>query len=72
MFSFPTGFAFRKCNSKGQWDGGPSGSSSTVGWTNYTMCYSPEMADLMNKLNHKEGQVGWALGGKAANSNRPL
>lgn len=58
MFSLSE-FASRRCSTEGQWEGGPSGSNtnSTVGWTNYTMCISPEMAELMHKLNHGERKL---------------
>lgn len=51
-------FAFRRCSTEGQWEGNPTanGSNTIVGWTNYTMCLSPEMAELMHKL-HNQGEV---------------
>lgn len=56
-FSSPE-FAFRRCSTEGQWEGQAANTTNTVGWTNYTLCFSKEMAELINKLNNKEGQVG--------------
>lgn len=54
-------FAFRRCSTEGQWEQSPTATTTTttntVGWTNYTLCFSPEMAELMHKLNNNEGQV---------------
>lgn len=52
-------FAFRKCSLGGQWEGNPLGNttSGSIGWTNYTMCISPEMAELLHQLNNPEGQL---------------
>lgn len=42
----------RKCGTDGLWDGRPGAPRATHpnGWTNFSTCYSPEMAILMKKL----------------------
>lgn len=49
----PTQMAHRRCTGEGQWQGrvldaGPE--DPTEGWTNYTMCFIPELRQLMDKL----------------------
>lgn len=41
-------YAERRCSSEGTWEGKPGGTS--VGWTNYTPCFSPEVVQLFRKL----------------------
>ncbi|XP_011307308.1 PDF receptor isoform X1 [Fopius arisanus] len=47
-------FAERRCSEEGKW-GGRSGAPEEPdfpnGWTNYTLCYSPEMRLLLRKLH---------------------
>ncbi|XP_062714596.1 PDF receptor isoform X3 [Aedes albopictus] len=45
-----TKFAERRCSAEGRWEGRPGTTPTTLGWTNYTPCYSPEVIQLFRKL----------------------
>ncbi|XP_062559020.1 PDF receptor isoform X2 [Armigeres subalbatus] len=45
-----TKFAERRCSAEGRWEGRPGSISTTLGWTNYTPCYSREVLQLFRKL----------------------
>ncbi|XP_058455071.1 PDF receptor isoform X2 [Malaya genurostris] len=43
-------FAERRCSADGRWEGKPGVPANTLGWTNYTPCYNPEVLQLFKKL----------------------
>ncbi|CAK9303049.1 unnamed protein product [Gordionus sp. m RMFG-2023] len=43
-------YAFRKCSFTGTWIDKYPTSTSTKGWTNYTLCLKPEASELLNKV----------------------
>ncbi|XP_065077289.1 PDF receptor isoform X3 [Ochlerotatus camptorhynchus] len=45
-----TKFAERRCSAEGRWEGKPGSTLNSLGWTNYTPCYSPEVIQLFRKL----------------------
>lgn len=45
-----TKFAERRCSAEGRWEGKPGSTFNSLGWTNYTPCYSPEVIQLFRKL----------------------
>ncbi|CAG4984241.1 unnamed protein product [Parnassius apollo] len=55
--------AYRRCGDDGLWLGRRPNESSTIGWTNYTPCFPPEVQTLFVKVydDEKEAQLKFEI-----------
>lgn len=47
-------FAVRKCSTEGFWEDKAGASNNSVGWTNYTDCYWPQIKELLKQLGEEK------------------